>query len=260
MNSTVSVIIPCYNHGQFLEETIQSVLNSDYKSIEIIIVDDGSTDGSSEVALNLAFQNPDQINVIMQENQGPSAARNRGIESSTGPYILCLDGDDRIGPTYISNAVQILDAQEDVKVVYCHAEKFGEKTGPWNLKPFSRSALALDNMIFISAMFRKEDWQAIGGFDPRFTKGWEDWEFWINLLKSGGKVIKLPEIGFYYRIRGVSRRKSTKSVDKQNTIEILNTKHQDFFKQYLGGPIRNPRSWSIGINRMSNFFGKVFKT
>lgn len=258
MSSTVSVIIPCYNHGQFLEETIQSVLNSDYTNTEIIIVDDGSTDGSSEVALNLAYRNPDQINVIMQENQGPSAARNRGIESSTGPYILCLDGDDRIGPTYISSAVRILDAQDDVKVVYCNAEKFGEKTGAWILKPFSRNALALDNMIFISAMFRKEDWQAIGGFDLRLTKGWEDWEFWINMLKSGGKVVKLPETGFYYRIRGSSRRKSTNAEDKQNTIQLLNTKHQEFFKQYLGGPMRNPRSWSILINRMSNLFKRFF--
>ena len=123
-----------------------------------------------------------------------------------------------------------------MKVVYCEAEKFGNKSGNWKLKPFSRKALALDNMIFVSALYRKNNWEKCGGYDPRMTWGWEDWEFWINMLKSGGEVIKLPITGFYYRIREGSRRKVTDKESKQKTIDLINEKHIDFLKNRSEAP------------------------
>ena len=244
----VSVIIPCFNHEMYLEEAVNSVLKSTFKETEIIIVDDGSTDGSFIKARELAKLYPDKIKVFAQANAGPSVARNFAIEMAKGTYILPLDADDKIGRKYLEKGIKQLTSDRDTKLVYCEAVKFGLKTGKWNLKPFCPAALAKDNMIFVSALFKKEDWAKTGGFDERMKWGWEDWEFWINLLKDGGKVKKLAYIGFYYRIHSISRRKSVCKKAKKMTIELLNQKHAGFLKQHLGGPIRNPRSWSKTIN------------
>lgn len=250
----VSIIIPCYNQALFLEEAVDSVLGSTYPNIEIIIVDDGSHDHSAKIALKIHEKNPEKIHVIMQENAGPAIARNVGVKAASGKYILPLDGDDKISKEYIQRAVEVLEKNQEVRVVYCEAEKFGNQSGNWKLKPFSRKALALDNMIFVSAFYRKNNWEKCGGYDPRMTWGWEDWEFWINMLKSGGEVVKLPITGFYYRIREGSRRKSTDKEAKQKTIDLINEKHIDFLKEQIGGPLRNPRSWSEMINKVSGWF------
>jgi glycosyltransferase involved in cell wall biosynthesis len=250
--------MPCYNQSKFLEEAVESVLKSQYPEWELIIVNDGSTDNSSQVGMELALQYPNQITFIDQENKGPAEARNLGIGKALGKYILPLDGDDKISPNYISEAVKILESNPEVKVVYCEAEKFGTESGPWKLKPFSLPALAKDNMIFVSSLYRKSDWERCGGYDARMIWGWEDWEFWINVLKGGGQVIKLPITGFYYRVRSNSRRKSVNNLDKKKTIDLINQKHPDFLQQYLNGPLRFQRSLSYWINTVLKYSGLRF--
>lgn len=253
----VSVVIPNFNSASFLDETIKSVLASTYPSLEIIVVDDGSTDDS---ALSLArWQNlfPEKIRTLYQCNQGPSIARNNGIYQAKGTYILALDSDDKIHENYISEAVEKFERNPELKLVYCEAEKFGAKNEHWKLPSFSLEALALDNMIFVSALFKKSDWEKVGGFDPRFNWGWEDWEFWIHLLKSGGQVEKIPAVRFYYRIRKGSRRKSTNQEGKKMTIQLLNSKHPEFFNSYLKGPLRNPRGISKFVNPILSFLNPI---
>ncbi|WP_111671062.1 glycosyltransferase family 2 protein [Algoriphagus litoralis] len=244
----VSIVMPTYNSSTFLEETLASALAITYPNFELIVMDDGSTDSTLAILDDWSKRHPDKIKVYRQCNQGPSIARNRAIHLASGTYILPLDSDDKIHPDYITFAVKKIEADQEVKVVYCEAEKFGSKCGFWSLKPFSLNQLALDNMIFVSALFRKSDWHKVGGFDPRFTYGWEDWEFWISMLKEGGKVEKLQLVGFYYRIREGSRRKSTNAFAKKLTIQLLNRKHAAFFESYLKGPLRNPRGLSKIIN------------
>src|SRR5690606_26839108 len=101
----LSVVVPCFNHGHFLEETVLCVLGSTYTPIEIIIVDDGSTDTSREVGERLSRQYP-QVSYCYQDNAGPSAARNHGVRKATGKYILALDADDRIDSSYLEEAVK----------------------------------------------------------------------------------------------------------------------------------------------------------
>lgn len=255
-NILVSVVIPSYNQSTYLSETVRSILASDYSLLEIIIVNDGSTDETHTVGKDLALLHP-QITYLSQSNAGPSVARNNGISIAKGKYILPLDGDDLISPGYISAAVKVLDSRPDVKVVYCQAEKFGAKNGKWKLKPFSLENLALDNMIFVSAMYRKSDWKKIGGYAEEMTWGYEDWEFWISMLKEGGKVVQLPFVGFYYRTSPTSRRKSVKKEGKRKTIAFLNGKHKDFLYQYLDGPLRSSRTHSKKINRILRLFKKL---
>lgn len=250
----VSVVIPCYNHAAFLSDTVESVLKSDYPEIEILIVDDGSRDSSPEVARQLERGHAN-VRYIHQPNNGPARARNNGIRQAKGTYILPLDADDLISPTYLSEAVAVLGQRPEVKVVYCEAEKFGEKTGRWNLKPFSRALLARDNMIFVSAIYRKADWEACGGYAEDMVWGREDWEFWISMLKGGGEVVKLPNVGFYYRIRSTSRRKGMTSERKRRIIDYINRKHRDFIHAQLNGPLRFQRTHSRRYNTLLKILG-----
>ncbi len=251
-----SVVIPCYNHAKFLEETIESVLKSVYPNIEIIIVDDGSKDASKEVAEGLAAKHIN-IRYVYQQNQGPSKARNNGISKAKGDYILPLDADDLISKNYISEAVAVLKNDATVKVVYAEAEKFMEKTGRWKLKPFSLYNLARNNMIYVSGIYRKTDWEAVGGYSDDMIWGREDWEFWIKLLKNRGKVVKLPFVGFYYRIQSTSRRKTMNDEKKKNINAYINEKHKDFIYEQLKGPLRFQRTYSKYYNQLMRLIGKL---
>ncbi len=257
-NELVSVVIPCFNQGKYLEETINSVLASTYRPVEIIIVNDGSTDESLETANNLKEKYP-EIRVIDQANAGVAKSRNRGINSASGTIILPLDGDDLISPNYMEEAVKILNNNPEVKVVYSHAFKFdasGRK--PWKLKPFSRNQLARDNMIFVASFFRKIDFEAIGGFSEDMTMGREDWEFWIKMLKNEGEVVQLPFAGFYYRLTPTSKRKKTgTNRKKRERIAYLNARHKEFFERELNGPLRLQRSLSRPYNTFLKKIGRL---
>ena len=254
----ISVIVPSYNQGIYLKETIQSALASTYRPLEILIINDGSTDDSLELARVLEAQHP-EVRVLDQANAGVTKARNAGIASAQGEYILPLDGDDLISATYIEKGMAILSSRPEVKVVYCQAEKFSEAgRKPWKLKPFSLQQLAKDNMIFVSALFRKADALGVGGFSEDMQLGREDWEFWIKLLKNGGEVVQLPEVGFFYRLTPTSKRKKTGGTAfKKARIAYLNAKHADFFERELNGPLRIQRTWSKPYNTLLKLFRKL---
>ena len=183
------------------------------------------------------LQKDNRLHYYKKENGGVAAARNFGIANANGQYILPLDADDKINSEYIGQAVKHLTHDEEIKVVYCELEFFGELSGKWELPPFSLQELARNNIIFCCALFRKSDWEKVGGFDENMKQGYEDWEFWINLLKSGGKVVLLPFVGFYYRIKQGSRNASVNEAHKRLLETYICKKHFDFMVQQLGNPI-----------------------
>lgn len=248
---TVSVIVPAYNASAFLEETICSILASTYPALEVVIVDDGSSDNTFALANDLAYKFP-QVRAFTQPNSGVSAARNKALREAVGTYILPIDADDLISTTYIANAVAVLDAQPEVKVVYAKAEFFGLRQGAWNLPTYSLHKLAMHNQIYVSAMYRKEDALAFGGYCETIS-GREDWEFWMSMLKTGGEVVQLSEIGLFYRIQKQSKRVSDRQ-NKAERIALLNERHLDFFLRELHGPLRHSRSMSPVINRIVNIW------
>jgi len=205
-----SVIIPCYNDGQHLREAVDSVRAQTFADWEMVIVDDGSTDPATHQAV--AACATAGARVIRTDNQGLAAARNTGIAAASGQYILPLDADDRVAPTLLQEAVAVLDRQPEVGIVYCQAQFFGAESGPWNLPAFTLQEMLLHNLIFASAMFRKADWQRVGGYKPSMQYGWEDWEFWLSLLELGRQVYCIPQPLFFYRrrpdsmIAGMARR------------------------------------------------------
>lgn len=200
---SVSVVIPCFNAGQHLDEAVQSALAQTWTNLEIVIVDDGSSDAGTLRLLEEAHW--PRTRIFHQPNGGPSAARNRAIQEARGEYILPLDADDTIEPAYVEKAVVVLDGRPEVGCVYCKALKFGAEQGPWELPPYRIEELVIDNVIFVTALFRKVDWQAIGGFDERLRHGVEDYDFWVKMVTAGREVVQLDEFLFNYRVQEKSR-------------------------------------------------------
>ena len=193
----VSVIIPCYNQGEFVTEALDSVLASDYGNIEIIIVNDGSDDGITENVLETI--NHPLVKIIHQQNQGLPAARNNGINASSGKYILPLDADDKIHPSYISKAVEILDNDENTGIVYCNYRIFGDVNIEVNVPVYNPLTLLLKNIYVVCSMFRKDDFLNVNGYKDEMREGYEDWEFWVSMYENGVKFKKINETLFYYR-------------------------------------------------------------
>lgn len=227
----VSVIIPCYNQGHFLEEAVNSVLRQTFSDVEIIIVNDGSTDPvTNEILSDIAWP---KTKVILTDNQGLAAARNNGIAKAAGQYILPLDADDVIEPTYIEKAADLLDREPKLGIVYCKARLFGTVDMEWSLQSYSLENILQDNVIFCSAMFRRSDWEAVGGYDTGMVYGWEDYEFWISLIERGRGVYQLPEVLFGYRVAGDSMVRSKEKAQKIAMFKRVYQRHQTFFGENI---------------------------
>ena len=225
----ISVIVPCYNQGQYLDECLQSVLEQTYQNWECIIVNDGSPDNTEEIALQWTVKDS-RFQYLKKENGGPSSARNAGIKVAKGEWILPLDGDDKIGKQYLELAENQFD--KGYSVIYCNAEKFGRVNEFWKLPDFSLSELAYHNIIFCSAFFKKSDWVLANGYDTNLIHGLEDWDFWISILKNKGTVYKINKVLFNYRILNSSRTSNVNGSDyekKQLTYKYIYKKHAVFF-------------------------------
>jgi glycosyltransferase involved in cell wall biosynthesis len=227
----VSVVIPCYNQGEFLPEAVESVRSQTHKNLEIIIVDDGSDDGKTS-AICQAFEGPG-VRVLATSNQGLAAARNNGIALASGTYILPLDADDRIAPEYIEKAVEVLERDIDVGIVYCKARLFGAVEGEWRLPDYSLEEILKDNVIFCSALFRKDDWEIVGGYDPGMVYGWEDYDFWLSLIERGRKVHRLQEHYFFYRVSPESMVRSKEKSQKVEMFKRIFQRHQKLFSDNI---------------------------
>ena len=246
MNPLVSVIIPAYNAVATLEETLASVMASTYRPIEVIFVDDGSSDDTFRFANTLAERWP-ECRVFTKDNLGVSVARNYAIERAQGKYILPVDADDLIGPDYIAHAVDVMENNPSVRVVGTKARMFGDVNKEWHLRPFSHEELAMHNMIPVTSLFRREDWVTAGGFCEQEIYR-EDHDFWLSVFSSGGEYVCLDETGLFYRVRNGSRRSMAKS-RQRFIVDMLNLRHPDYMNRYLGGPLHYHRSWSKFLNR-----------
>ncbi|MDE6250278.1 MAG: glycosyltransferase [Alphaproteobacteria bacterium] len=193
----VSVIIPCYNQAQYLNESIDSVLASTMQDFEIIVVNDGSTDLESQKILH-NMKKP-KTTIIHQENMGLVGARNTAIKHAHGKYILPLDSDDKISPDFLEKASDYLDQNPDAGIVGGQTEFFGTKSGIWDMGTYSYLQMLRVNILVCSHMFRRDDWETVGGYNPNMKYGLEDWNFWLDILSLGRKVHQFDQVMFYYR-------------------------------------------------------------
>jgi len=186
----VSVVIPTYNRCQLVQLAIDSVLAQTYTDYELIVVDDGSTDGTGEA---LASRYGDRIRYVWQENQGESSARNRGISIARGKYIAFLDSDDLWCPEKLARQMALLERSPAVGLVFCQAQKIDEVgkrlPGPpigadsSQLEPTFEN-LCLHNFVAAggsTAVMRKAVLEEVGGFDETIHFA-EDWDLWLRTV------------------------------------------------------------------------------
>lgn len=228
----VSVIIPCYNQGEYIEECIESVENQTYKNIEIIVVNDGSTDNYTNKILDKIYKEK-RINLIIIDNNGVSNARNVGIQNSKGTYILPLDGDDKIHSEYIEKCVDILTANK-ADIVYCICRLFGEKNKVLYVKDFSVDIMLHQNVVFCSAMFKRRDFDESNGYKNNMKYGFEDWDFWLSMIEKNKKFYRINEILFFYRIKSKSRSTELEGdiTKYYETINQVKANHKELFSRY----------------------------
>ncbi len=196
----VSVVIPCFNYGRFLGDALESVARQTLQDLEVIVVNDGSTDPyTCNLLENL--QQP-KVQVIHQANTGPEGARNKGISKARGKYICCLDADDILEPTYLEKCVSMLESNPGIGFAYSWLHLFGDEQGTWETQDFDIDKILQYNHVLASAVFKKEDWLDVGGYRPEMRGGYEDWEFWIRLGAKGLRGKTIPELLFGHRRHG----------------------------------------------------------
>ncbi|HWF83729.1 MAG TPA: glycosyltransferase [Vicinamibacterales bacterium] len=253
--ATVSVIMPAYNVEQYLAQAIESVLAQTYPDVELVIVNDGSTDGTLSIAERYRTQHPDRIRVVTQDNQGLAAARNAGMRAATGAVFALLDSDDRWAPAYLAEQMRILDGNPPIAIVTGNALNRGsaEDGQPARPVPDDRPAPDLieilrdERAVFIMSVFRREVPDRIGGFDERFRTN-EDYDFWIRAALAGFGFTRNPEpLGYYTR-----RSDSLSSNDTRMLAGILRV-----FRKTLPCCAEGTPEREIVIRQIARFEGEL---
>ncbi len=238
MQRLISIIIPCYNDSDFICKAVDSALNQTYPNIEIIVVDDGS-DAKTKLVLKALESKITKL--ITQHNQGQSVARNNGIKVAKGDYILNLDSDDFFESTFCEKAVLKFHEDTSIKIVTCLAKRFSKKG---TIDVFTPRGGAIHNFLFAnsalgSSMFKRKDWELVGGYEEELhILGFEDWEFYIQLLKSGGYAYVLNEVLFHYQVRENSTTDRIRHL-KLDKFKLIILKHQDLYKDNFENLVNN---------------------
>lgn len=232
-NVKISIIIPCFNHGEFVIEAIDSFITHNYPfNFEVFIINDGSTDEKTNSILSSIKK--DNVHVINQNNSGPSVARNNGIKMANGTYILPLDGDNKILPNYLLKAVDLLDSNSEIDIVYGKGQRFGLSDNSLIGRPFNLLELVQYNTIDTCAVYRKKVWESVGGYDEYMSKkGLEDWEFWINCSEKKFKFHFLDEVLYYYRETEEARTFKVANKNLNELVQYVRQKHANFIVETL---------------------------
>jgi peptidoglycan/xylan/chitin deacetylase (PgdA/CDA1 family)/GT2 family glycosyltransferase len=204
--AAIAVVIPCFDLGAFLAETVASVMAQTRPAAEIVVVDDGSGDPRTlEVLARIPELTAGRGRVERVPHGGVALARDHGCRTTSAPYVLWLDADDLLDPTFLEKTAVRLDQDPSLDFVATGTEMFGEATGAWLPPPPEDLVRHLAEGSFcITTLFRRRLWERIGGCDPTLSAA-EDWDFWLRALERGQRGAVVPEHLFRYRIRSGSR-------------------------------------------------------
>lgn len=233
-NPLVSVIVPCYNDGNYIHECLNSIHGQNYEHYEIILVDDGSTDKDTIGEIE-KITHP-KIKKYRTKNQGPSKTRNFGISKSNGEYIFPLDSDNKVGKVFLQEAVNLLNTEKNVKVVCCNLHYFGAKTGLKIFKAPTIENLICENQIECASVFRRKDFDETSGYNPNMNEGLEDWDFWLSLLENGGEVHKIEKAEIYYRVKRDSRNNSITQDQFSRLRRQIYENHKELYAKHFLDP------------------------
>ncbi len=231
MPSLVSIVIPCYNQGRYLASAVESALAQTHKDVEVVVVDDGSTDDTAQVMER--FAGDPRVTLLRQENRGPSAARNAGVAASKGAFLNFLDADDDITPEKLERQLAVMEADPGIGFAYCDIGYMDEDGAEIKDKKElsvadGRRELSGDifDQLFTGGYFpphaplvRRIAFEEVGGFDPAL-RGCCDWDLWLRLSVRGFTAQYLNEKLARYRLHlaGMSRDVQHMRDDEQRVI------------------------------------------
>lgn len=196
----VSIIIPCYNHSGYVREAVDSVLAQSCRDFEIVLVDDGSTDGTEKVFTEIKAANPDRVAIVRQENKGLSLARQAGLECASGEFVVFLDADDRLMPGMLESCLNRFHNAPDAAAIVGKTKVVHEdaRMEPRILSPGANDrwpeVLAVNPFGAIcSIMFRKKALVAAGGVGLPGVRACEDWDLYARMLRRGMRFARVAE-------------------------------------------------------------------
>jgi glycosyltransferase involved in cell wall biosynthesis len=228
----ISVLMPCFNHGAFIDEAVGSVLAQTFQDFEIVIVDDGSTDAAT--VEKLAAWTAPRTMVLRTANRGLPAARNHAARHASGEIYCALDADDRLAPTWFEKGIRALDADPGLAFVSHWLETFGDERWTWRPERCDLPALLARNTVNGAALVRRPAFEAAGGYDETLRDGCEDWDFWLRLVEEGRAGAIVPEVLFYYRRRADSMsRRMLEEQAYRRPLEALVRKHEAAYRAHL---------------------------
>jgi glycosyltransferase involved in cell wall biosynthesis len=229
----VSVVIPCFNLGDYVEEAVDSVLAQTYQDFEIVVVDDASTDARTHRTLDLLLR--EKTRVIRARHGGLAATRNLGIARTTGAYVCALDADDRLRPTFLEQAVARLDRDPSIAFVSSWLKMFEDDDFEWTPESWDFPALLREDTVLTAALVRREALVAAGAYDTAMpVQGDEDWDLWLTLVERGCRGDIIREVLFDYRKRNGSM--SDVSWYGDGHVPLANyrfDKHRDAYRRHL---------------------------
>lgn len=198
MPPAVSVVVPCWNGGAFIDRLLASLAKQTFRDFETIIIDDGSTDAMTKEKL-AALEAP--IRVVRQENHGLPGARNTGFRKANTDFVLPLDCDDTIEPSFLAETyARISSAPFHVGFVFTHMRLAGARAGV-QARHFDLFDQLFLNQMPYCMLIRKSAWTSVGGYDETMREGYEDWDFNIRLATAGFRGIEIARPLFVYQIR-----------------------------------------------------------
>lgn len=235
MTPAVSVVIPCFNLGAYLDEAVRSVLDQSYDDFEILIVDDGSDDEVTRLML-ATYERP-RMSVIRIENSGVANARNVGLEASRGRYVSFLDPDDLLEPRFLERTIGALEKDRSLAFASCWLTAFGDRQFEWRPESCEFPALLAEDTVCTAAPVRRDVLDAIGGFDSApALDGYEDWDLAVTIVGAGYPGVIVPESLFRYRIRSGSKSSSrTRPENHARVFEHMLDKHADAYGEHTDG-------------------------
>lgn len=238
----VSIIVPCYNQAKYLDAALQSVFDQTYTNWECIIVNDGSTDSTEEIALRW-IKKDERFKYYAKQNEGLGKTRNYGIAKSNGSYILPLDSDNQLIKDFMQDAISVFEKNQNIGVVYGDAEYFGERNGLWKVDDFNLEKILFENYIDACAMYKKSLWDDVGGYDENIPfQGIEDWDFWIALGVLNIKFHYLNKITFKYYVSNASMIRSfTQEMHEMNNDYVFKKYSKQYQKHYRELYLKNQK-------------------
>lgn len=206
----VSVIMPAYNVEAFVGDALLSALAQTAGDLEVIVVDDGSTDGTASAVAEIARQDA-RVRLLQQRNRGLAGARNTALAAARGDMFALLDSDDLWEPEFLAEQLAILDRRPDVDIVtgnglYLGGPADGQPARPYpdsRPEPDLASIITDERAVFIMSVFRRRVYDTIGSFDETMRTN-EDYDFWLRAATAGFRFVRNDRPSARYRVRGDS--------------------------------------------------------